>query len=140
MRGAFFVVHGDFSAWNTLQVEELAMTIAIDLAGYLSAAKTTLDLFKGLKDLIPKGAAADKAQKQIEEAEKALQTSEAELAKALGFRLCRCTFPPQIMLWNKAERANFCPACGDRYPPKQKPNPNPGGFRQGGGPQSWMGN
>jgi hypothetical protein len=83
---------------------------------YLTAGKTTLDLLKGVRDLIPKGAHADEVSKKIEEAEQALKTSEAELARKLGFRLCRCTWPPQIMRWDKDQRKNVCPACGDIWP------------------------
>lgn len=86
-------------------------------AEYLGAAKTALEVFKEVRSELPKGEKADKAQKQIEKAEEALKKSEAELAKGLGYRLCRCTFPPQIMLWNKDQRVNLCPACGDQFPP-----------------------
>jgi hypothetical protein len=73
---------------------------------WLTAAKTLLDIFKGLKAEFPKGSKADEVQTQIELAEDALQKSEAELAKNLGYQLCKCTFPPQIMLWNKYAKAN----------------------------------
>jgi hypothetical protein len=84
---------------------------------YLAAAKTTLDIFRGIQSELPKGAKAEHAQKEIEKAEQSLRASEAELAKALGYRLCRCEFPPHIMLWNKDVQASICPKCGDRYPP-----------------------
>ena len=88
-----------------------------DWMTYLTAAKTALDIIKGVRSELPKGPEADKAQQQIEKAETALKTSEAELAKALGFKLCRCKFPPPIMLWSAAEASNICPACGDKNPP-----------------------
>lgn len=69
-----------------------------DLSGYLSAAKSALDLFKGLREELPPGAKADEVQARIEQAEEALRTTKAQLAKALGYKLCQCTFPPQIML------------------------------------------
>ena len=73
---------------------------------YLGAAKTALDILRGVQAELPKGEKADKAQKQIDQAADAIKKSEAELAKGLGFRLCRCTFPPQIMLW-KADQREF---------------------------------
>jgi hypothetical protein len=85
--------------------------------GYLTAAKTALDIIKGIRSELPKGPRADEAQRQIEKAESALKISEAELAKTLGFKLCRCKFPPTIMLWSAPERTNICPVCGDRNPP-----------------------
>jgi hypothetical protein len=85
--------------------------------GYLTAAKTALDIFKGIRSELPKGPDTDKVQQQIERAETALKSGEAELAKSLGFTLCKCKFPPPIMLWSASERTNICPACGDRNPP-----------------------
>jgi hypothetical protein len=90
---------------------------APDWLAYFTAAKSALDIIKGIRSELPRGVEADKAQQKINEAESALKNSEAELAKSLGFRLCQCKFPPEIMLWEKAERANICPACGDRFPP-----------------------
>ena len=94
-----------------------------DWTAYIAAAKTTLDLFKGIWGMLPQGPNKDDIQKKIEEAERQLKLSEAELAKGLGFRLCRCTFPPQIMLWQEGERASVCPQCGNRFPPKPKIEP-----------------
>lgn len=42
----------------------------------------------------------------------ALSLTEAKLAKKLGYELCLCTFPPSVMLWREAEKANVCPSCG----------------------------
>lgn len=83
---------------------------------WLSAAKTTLDIFKSVRSELPQGIKSEEAQKQIEKAELALKSSEAQLAKALGYVLCRCTFPPQAMLWNKDRQVNVCPECGDIWP------------------------
>ena len=86
--------------------------------GYLTAAKTVIDTLKGIRDLLPKGETSHKIGQQIGEAERALELSRAELAKGLGYHLCKCTFPPQIMLWKETEKTNVCPACGKKYPPK----------------------
>jgi hypothetical protein len=85
---------------------------AVDLSkwtAYLSAAKTALDIFKGIRAEIPKGPKADEAQRQIERAEQALKVSEVELAKAFGYNLCQCTFPPSVMLWSEKQQAHLCP-------------------------------
>jgi len=91
-----------------------------DLVEYMGAAKTALDLLKGVQSELPKGDKSDKAQEQIAKAETSLKRSEAELAKALGFRLCRCTFPPPIMLWNKDQRVHICPSCVDHWPSRKE--------------------
>lgn len=93
---------------------------------YLGAAKTLLDLFKGIKSELPTREAA-KAQAGIEKAEAALKTTEAEVAKALGFKLCKCTFPPQVMLWNEQKKTNVCPSCNHQYPPRPEVQPLGGG-------------
>jgi hypothetical protein len=102
-----------------------------ELTAYLTAAKTTLDLFKGIRSELPQGPKTDEAQREIEKAEQALKNSQAEFAKALGFRLCRAHFPPEIMLWNYERQADICPACGGQYPPppetRQVNRGNPGG-------------
>jgi hypothetical protein len=95
--------------------------MAAEWIAYLTAAKTALDLVKGLRSELPKGDKSDQIEKNIDDAERALKASEAELAKGLGYRICRCTFPPQIMLWREKEKANIYGQCGSRYPPKREP-------------------
>jgi hypothetical protein len=97
---------------------------AQDWTAYLTAAKTALDMIKGIWSELPKSRDTEKAQHHIEQAEIALNVSKAELAKSLGHKLCQCTFPPQIMLWNAVERKQVCPVCGNTFPPPQPPQPS----------------
>jgi hypothetical protein len=94
-----------------------------DVVQYFTEAvtglKAALDLYKGAKSELAHDA-AKKADAEIAKAEIALKNGEAELAKKLGFRLCRCEFPPPIMLWDKGRRKSVCPKCGDIYPPDTK--------------------
>lgn len=85
-----------------------------DVSEYLKASKDVLDILKTLGGLLPTGPNADAAQQRLEQAENALRASEAQLAKALGYQLCQCTFPPQIMLWREDRDAHVCPRseCG----------------------------
>ena len=88
---------------------------------YIRASKDVLDILKTLGGLLPKGEKADAAKERLDQAEKALRASEAELAKALGYNLCQCTFPPQIML-SKGRHATHdqeifeCPRCSKQEP------------------------
>jgi predicted RNA-binding Zn-ribbon protein involved in translation (DUF1610 family) len=100
---------------------------ANDIAVAASTAKsvfetvrTMLGVFKDAKDLLPadKQAAANLA---IEASTKQLSIAEAEIAQALGYQLCKCQFPPIIMLTvgtkedvkTSTNRAVFeCPSCG----------------------------
>ncbi|MGX1256623.1 hypothetical protein [Sinorhizobium fredii] len=61
------------------------------------AVRNLLGVFKDAKDLLP----ADKqeaAALAIETSAKQIAIAEAEVAKALGYELCHCEFPPTIML------------------------------------------
>lgn len=86
------------------------------LTAYIVAAKNILEIFKGIRAELPKNEKTDDLVIDIERAEDALQKSAAELAQALGYNLCKCTFPPQIMLWHENEKAHVCPnpRCGRR--------------------------
>jgi len=81
----------------------------VEAAGYVRAAKSALDMIKAAKELIPKGKDKDAVAHKIEEAEQALKRADAKLAKELGYPLCECTFPPQIMLWKEKKRRFVCP-------------------------------
>lgn len=37
--------------------------------------------------------------------------------QALGYRLCPCTYPPQVMLWNSTKRTEYCPHCHAEHLP-----------------------
>lgn len=100
-----------------------------DINQYLVIGKNALDIAKGLIGLLPKGPESEKAASEILRAEEALTTSEAQLAKALGYRLCQCTFPPQIMLWREDQEAHICPRpeCGHALTPTQVRRSDQGG-------------
>jgi hypothetical protein len=65
---------------------------------WLEAGKSALDLFRAGVGLLPKSEKRDELEAQIRKTEIALQETNARLAKELGYELCQCTFPPQIML------------------------------------------
>ena len=93
------------------------------IAAFLSAGKSALDLVKGIRDELPKDARSKALGDEIEKAEAALKMTQAEAAKALGYRLCHCALPPEPMLWDKDRRKNVCPKCGDVYPPDPPAQP-----------------
>lgn len=103
-----------------------------DVSGWITASKDALELLKIAFGMLPKGPERDRIEVSIKKAEEAIRASDAKLAKELGFRLCRCTFPPTPMLWNKNERASFCQICGDKFPPDQPPRETDAGL-------SWLG-
>jgi hypothetical protein len=80
------------------------------------AAKAGIEALKSAWNLLPRGMEKDELAGKIAEAEQAIERADAKLAKELGYKLCRCTFPPQIMLWNAAENTNICKLCGFKNP------------------------
>jgi hypothetical protein len=97
-----------------------------------TAVKAAFDAFRaaiaGVKDIRAIAGGTEEQKKVVDEAlDHAIRTAavaEAEVAKALGYELCKCQFPPTIMLTvgHKSERGERgatasgpvfeCPKCG----------------------------
>jgi hypothetical protein len=77
-----------------------------------AALRNCLVALKTAKELLPKGKNKQKVTEDIEKAEKNIAIAEAQIAKEFGYRLCQCTFPPQIMLFTGASNRYKCPTCG----------------------------
>jgi hypothetical protein len=108
--------------------------LAVDIDAIRSAlgvVREALALLLQVKDLLPSGTKKEEAQARLEEAARSLDTAEAQLATELGYQLCKCTWPPQIMLskgFVEYSEAFECPKCGTRFPPSQP-----------GAPDGWRG-
>ena len=90
----------------------------------ISALKSVLDIWDKLKGNLPESSEKVELVEKLEQAKKATQMAEADAAKALGYHLCQCTWPPQIMLSigyaDEGTHECFkCPSCH-----KVKPNPS----------------
>jgi hypothetical protein len=84
-----------------------------------------LRLLKEALPLLPTGEKRDEAERQIAAAEEALRRSDAKLAQDLGYTLCQCTFPPQIMLSQGHDPEHGielfkCPKCSKQEPSEHK--------------------
>jgi len=88
-----------------------AITIAALAAGF-KYVKDAVSLLKDAKDLLPAGEKREAAQRLLVEAEERIPVAEAQLAKALGYQLCRCDYPPAIMLETGQPPRPRCPKCG----------------------------
>ena len=99
----------------------------LTIAGAAAAFKSTFDalrsamgLLKDAKELLPPGDQRQQAITQaLATAESSSKIAEAEIAKALGYELCKCEFPPTIMLTvgehlgrPKTGPVYECPKCG----------------------------
>jgi hypothetical protein len=87
------------------------------------ALRAAIGLVKDTKDLLPKEekAKADAITAALATAESSSRIAEAEVAKALGYELCKCNYPPTIMLTVGAHTGRTaqgqgpvyeCPRCG----------------------------
>jgi hypothetical protein len=83
----------------------------IHLGEYIKAGTEALVLIKTLYPLLPTRS-KDEVEAKIATAEDALQKAIVALAHEWDYPLCKCTFPPQIMLYRAAQKASYCPACG----------------------------
>jgi len=91
----------------------------------MESVKTGLSLFseaiglaKKTNDLLPSSDDKENITKALHEADKASKLAEAQVAQALGYNLCKCTFPPQIMLSLGYKKLDYnhqeefkCPSC-----------------------------
>jgi len=94
------------------------------LKGAFQMARVGLSLVRDTKDLVSAGPVREKANTKIAEAERTFNLAEVQIARALNYQICQCTFPPQIMLsqgrHHKYNAEVFvCPEC-QRQEPSQK--------------------
>ena len=82
-----------------------------EIFGALRIAKSAIEIGKEAKDLLPDGNQKEEISKKIEDSERDLALAEASTAKDLGYDLCQCTYPPQIMLYDNETGSTICPLC-----------------------------
>ena len=86
-----------------------ALTLAVDL---FTKAMTGV---KQLKDSLPNGPEKEAVAQALQRAQEEFKRAEAQAAQALGYPLCQCTWPPQIM--RKVDQSRHspgywrCPQC-----------------------------
>ena len=94
----------------------------------LMALRGSLDVLKSAKDHLPAGEQKDLVEKKIEEADHSLRMANAEMGQSLGFQLCQCTWPPQLMVSvgylekDHVEQLK-CPNCGKVVSLPGRPKP-----------------
>lgn len=84
----------------------------MEIGAVLRALNSALDAAKKARDLLP-ASARSAVDAEIDRAEEQFQMARAQIAKDLGYKLCRCKFPPGIMLVLHKERCYKCDACGN---------------------------
>lgn len=89
----------------------------------LSLLTSAIGLAKQAKEMLPESKEKKSVEEGLERAERSTKIAEAEIARGLGYQICRCTFPPQIMLKTGFSREygdHFqCPRCPSTWPPQE---------------------
>ena len=101
------------------------MTDLQDVSDIFRIIKDALGFMKTAVGFLPKGENRDEAERQIQAAEEALRRADVRLAKDLDYKLCQCTFPPQIMLSTGRhpvhdEEIFECPRCKKQEPSEHR--------------------
>ncbi len=83
----------------------------------LTTLKEAIGLVHSANDQLPKDDKQKAIQQKVEEAEQLIQAGHAGVGESLGFQLCHCTWPPQVMASSeyseKTQIEQFtCPNCG----------------------------
>ena len=84
----------------------------IEIKDVLQYIKNGLDILKSLKDLIPSSKKPE-IETKLKEAEDSFKEAKSLLAQKLGYHLCQCDFPPEIMLLRHNENRYVCAKCGN---------------------------
>lgn len=82
---------------SPLDAASIASSIAL-LKGGIDAIRSAIGLTKDAQGLLPGNANADTVSRALDQAEQQVKIAEAQIAQALGYKLCRCEFPPHPML------------------------------------------
>ncbi|MDH5564190.1 MAG: hypothetical protein OEY91_11285 [Nitrospirota bacterium] len=81
---------------KTQQEESLQKVLEAFTKG-LTVLKEAIGLVHSANDQLPAGASQKAIQQKVEEAERLIQVGHAGMGESLGFQLCHCTWPPQVM-------------------------------------------
>jgi len=81
---------------KTQQEESLQKVLEAFTKG-LTVLKEAIGLVHSANDQLPAGEQQKAIQQKIQEAERLIQVGHASVGQSLGFQLCHCTWPPQVM-------------------------------------------
>jgi len=96
----------------------------VDIKTWAEATGAVFKAIRSVLDSIPSGKKRKEAERLLAEAEQEQKKAEAMLAKQLGFQICQDCWPPEIMVFSKADGFLRCRNCGQTprarvYSPKR---------------------
>lgn len=102
---------------NKPQREQNLLQVLEAFTKGLTVLKEAIGLVHSANDQLPAGEPQKAIQQKVEEAERLLQVGHATMVQSLGFQLCHCTWPPQVMAstgyTQETQVEQFtCPNCG----------------------------
>ena len=119
---------------KTPQEESLQKVLEAFTKG-LTVLKEAIGLVHSANDQLPAGESQKAIQQKVEEAERLIQVGHAGVGQSLGFQLCHCTWPPQVMAssgYSKETQVEqfTCPNCGKSLSlsGRKKPGEHPTAF------------
>jgi hypothetical protein len=78
---------------SAADLQSVSAAMSVFKAG-LDTVRTALGTLKDAKELLPGGKQKEELTGALEQATDQMRAGEAALASALGYSLCRCSFPP----------------------------------------------
>lgn len=75
-----------------------SMSFFEDLESALNRFRDAVAIATEAKDMLPVGEKKKTLENVLVQAATNSESAKAQIAQVLGYHLCRCTFPPQIML------------------------------------------
>jgi hypothetical protein len=87
--------------------------------------REAMGLARDVESSLPEGEKKRAIEESLARADVSSKIAEAQIAQSLGYNLCQCTFPPQIMLsvgvmhdgaYGMAMEHFKCPNCNKEYP------------------------
>ena len=99
------------------QREESLLQVLEGFTKGLTVLKEAVGLVHSANEQLPVGEQQKAIQQKVEKAERLIQAGHAAVGQSLGFQLCHCTWPPQVMTstgYTKETQVEqfSCPHCG----------------------------
>jgi len=92
-----------------MSIEEITTGIGL--------VKTAAETIRTVAGMLPKSPKKEEVEKQLQQADNNFRAAEAKVAQSLGYDLCQCSWPPQIMLKVGGRGPDIiteCPRCKHR--------------------------
>ncbi|MDR3409505.1 MAG: hypothetical protein P4L87_00920 [Formivibrio sp.] len=96
----------------------------VTIKSWAEATSATFTALRSIISSLPSGRKREEAERLLADAEREQKKAEALIAQRLGFQVCPDCWPPEIMVFSKADGLLHCRQCGQMprarvYQPKR---------------------